>query len=122
MVMDSPVKKAKKGKYVCHLVFKRGLHNGKTCLLLVILFRSENAKKKKADVHSFLSDEHTIKLMKTPTDALTGEFKQQHPMGPVVWEQIRKEADAFYCENNLVAANIQENAQNSLPITNETFG
>ncbi len=30
--------KGKKGKYMCRLVFKRGLHNGKTCLLLVILF------------------------------------------------------------------------------------
>jgi hypothetical protein len=82
--------KGKKGKYMCRLVFKRGLHNGKTCLLLVILFRSENVEKKiKVDVRSFPSDKHTIKLMKTPIDALTGEFKQKHPMGPVVWEQTR---------------------------------
>jgi hypothetical protein len=59
--------KGKKGKYMCCLVFKRGLHNGKTFLLLIILFRSENVEKKiKADVHSFPLDEHTIKLMKTP--------------------------------------------------------
>ena len=65
--------KGKKGKYMCRLVFKRGLHNGKTCLLLIILFRSEQVEKKiKADLCSFPLDEHTIKLMKTPIDALTG--------------------------------------------------
>jgi hypothetical protein len=67
-------------------------------------------------------DKHTIKLMKTPIDALTGEFKQKHPMGPVVWELTRKEADAYYCENNLIATNIQDHATNSSPITNETSG
>ncbi len=60
--------------------------------------------------------------MKTPIDALTGEFIQKHPMGPVVWEQTRKEADAYYCENNLIATNIQEHATNSSPITNKTSG
>jgi hypothetical protein len=60
--------------------------------------------------------------MKTPIDALTGEFKQKHPMGSVVWEQTRKEADAYYCENNLIANNIQEHATNLSPITNETSG
>jgi hypothetical protein len=34
------------------------------------------------------------------------EFKQKHPMGPLVWEQMRKEADAYYYENNLIATNI----------------
>ncbi len=33
-------KKGKKGKYMCRLVFKRGLHNGKTCLLLIILWEN----------------------------------------------------------------------------------
>ena len=67
-------------------------------------------------------DEHTTKSMKTPTNALIGEFKQQHPMGPVIWEQTRQEADAYYCENNLIATNIQEHAQNSSPITSEASG
>jgi hypothetical protein len=53
---------------------------------------------------------------------LTGEFKQKHPMGLVVWEQARKEADAYYCENNLIATNIHEHATNSSPITNEMSG
>ena len=129
MVMDSPVKRQQRKIYVsvsvymCWLVFKRGSHNGKTCPLLVILYRSENVeKKRKADVQSFSMDEHTIKLMKTPTNALIGEFKQQHPMGPVIWEQTRQEADAYYCENNLIATNIQEHAQNSSPITSEASG
>ncbi len=114
--------KGKKGKYMCRLVFKRGLHNGKTCLLLVILFRSEKVEKQiKADVRSYPLDEHVIKLTKTPIDALTGEFKQKHPMGPVVWEQTRKEPDAYYCENNLIATKIQDHATNSSPITNETY-
>ena len=60
--------------------------------------------------------------MKTPTNALIGEFKQQHTMGPVIWEQTRQEADAFYCENNLIATNIQERAQNSSPITSDASG
>jgi len=55
--------------------------------------------------------------MKTPIDALTGEFKQKHPMGPVVWKKTRKEPDAYYCENNLIATNIQDHATNSSPIT-----
>jgi len=67
-------------------------------------------------------DEHTIKLMKTPTNALIGEFKQQHPMGPVIWEQTRQETDTYYCENNLTATNIQEHAQNPSPITSEASG
>ena len=79
-------------------------------------------KRKKAGVHSFPLDEHTIELMNTPTDALTGEFKQQHSMGPVIWEQTRQEADAYYCENNLVATKIQEHATNSSAITNKTSG
>jgi len=70
----------------------------------------------------FSMDEHTIKLMKTPTNALVGELKQQHPMGPVIWEQTRQETDAYYCENNLIATNIQEHAQNSSPITSEVSG
>jgi len=43
-------------------------------------------------------------------------------MGPVIWEQTRQEADAYYCENNLIATNIQERAQNSSPITSEAPG
>jgi hypothetical protein len=113
-------KKGKKGKYMCRLVFKRGLHNGKTYPLLVILYESENVEKKRiSDIQSFSIGEHTIKLMKTPTNALIGEFEQQHPMGPVIWEQTRQEADAYYCENNLIATNIQEHAQNLSPITSE---
>jgi hypothetical protein len=50
------------------------------------------------------------------------EFKQKHPMGSVVWKQTRKEADAYYCENNLIATSIQDHATNSSPITNETSG
>ncbi len=63
-----------------------------------------------------------IKLTKTPIDALTGEFKQKHLMGPVVWEQTRKEPDAYYCENNLISTNIKDHATNSSPMTNETSG
>ncbi len=74
--------KGNKGKYMSRLVFKRGLHNEKTCFLLVILFRSEKVEKKiKADVRSFPLDKHTVKLMKTPIDALTGEFKQKTSNG-----------------------------------------
>ena len=61
----------------------------------------------------FSMDEHTIKLMKTPTNALVGELKQQHPMGPVIWEQTRQEADACYCKNSLIATNILDHATNS---------
>jgi len=96
MAMDSPAKKCNKEKYMCQLVFERGLHSGKTCPLLVILYKSENVeKKRKADVQIFSMDEHTIQLIKTPTNALIGEFKQQHPIGPVIWEQTRQEVDAY---------------------------
>jgi hypothetical protein len=39
--------KGKRGKYMCHLVFKQGLHTLDTCPLLIILFRSENIVKNK---------------------------------------------------------------------------
>ncbi len=43
--------KGKKGKYMCRLVFKQGLHTWNTCPLLIILFRLENiAKKQHAEV------------------------------------------------------------------------
>ncbi len=43
--------KGKKGKYMCHLVFKQGLYTWNTCPLLIILFRLVNiAKKQHADV------------------------------------------------------------------------
>jgi hypothetical protein len=38
--------KGKKGKYMCCLVLKRGLHTRNSCPLLIILFRSENIAKK----------------------------------------------------------------------------
>jgi hypothetical protein len=43
--------KGEKGKYMCCLVFKQGLHTLETCPLLIVLFRLENiAKKQHADV------------------------------------------------------------------------
>ncbi len=49
--------KGKKGKYMCCLVFKQGLHTWNTCPLLIILFRSENiAKKQCADVQAYPVD------------------------------------------------------------------
>jgi hypothetical protein len=39
-------KKGKKGKYMCYLVFKQGLHKEKTCAILIILFKSENVTNK----------------------------------------------------------------------------
>ncbi len=37
--------KGKKGKYMCHLVLKQGLHKEKTCAILIILFKLENVAK-----------------------------------------------------------------------------
>jgi hypothetical protein len=37
--------KGKRGKYMCRLVFKRGVHTLDTCPLLIILFRLENIVK-----------------------------------------------------------------------------
>ncbi len=80
--------KGKKGTYMCHLVFKRGLHTWNTCPLLIILLRLENiAKKQHADVRAYPVDEHTIAMLNAPNNALIGEFIHQHPMGPIVWEQ-----------------------------------
>ncbi len=43
--------KGNKGKYMCHLVFKQGLHKLNTCPHLIILFKLENiAKKPRVDV------------------------------------------------------------------------
>jgi hypothetical protein len=67
-------------------------------------------------------DEHTSEFMNIPTDALTGAFKRQHPMGPYVCKQTRQDTDAYYCENNLIATNIQDHASNSLAITSATSG
>jgi hypothetical protein len=75
---------------MCCLVFKQGLHIWNTCPLLVILFRLENiAKKQHADVQAYPVDEDTIfAMLKVPNNVLIGEFVHQHPMGPIVWEQI----------------------------------
>ncbi len=55
--------KGKKGKYMCRLVFKQGLHTWNTCPLLIVLFRLENiAKKQHADVRAYPMDEHTIAM------------------------------------------------------------
>ena len=37
--------KGKRGKYMCRLVFKQGLHTSETCPLLIVLFRLENIAK-----------------------------------------------------------------------------
>ena len=85
-----------KGKHMCRLVFKRGLHTMKTCPLIIKLFRSENVEKKqRADVQGRPLDKDTFEMMNTPNDALSGKLKQQHPTGPIVWEQIRHEQDAY---------------------------
>ncbi len=68
-------------------MFKQGLHTWNTCPLLIILFRSENIKKKlHADVRAYPMDEHTIVMLDAPNNALIGEFIHQHHMGPIVWE------------------------------------
>ncbi len=89
MVMDSAVRRWKKGKYMCCLEFKQGLHTWNTCPLLIILFRLENiAKKQHADEQAYPVDEDTIAILNAPNDALIGKFIHQHPIGPIVWEQI----------------------------------
>ncbi len=50
-------------------------------------------------------------MLNTPNDALAGALKQQHPLGPIVWEQTRNEQDAYYCENNIVTTNIVTHPQ-----------
>jgi hypothetical protein len=77
--------KGKKGKFMCQLVFARGLHTWNTCPLLIILFRSENiAKKQHADIQAYPVVEDTIAMLNAPNNALIGEFIHQHPMEPIV--------------------------------------
>jgi hypothetical protein len=45
------------------------------------------AKKQDADVRAYPIDEDTIAMLNALNHALIGEFIQQHPMGPIVWEQ-----------------------------------
>ena len=61
-------------------------------------------------------------MLNAPNDALAGALKQQHPMGPIVWEQTRNEQEAYYCENNIITTNIVGCASNSSPITSTTSG
>jgi hypothetical protein len=66
--------KGKKGKFMCCLVFKQGLHTWNIFPLLVILVRSEkNEKKQYADVRAYLVDEDTIAMLNAPNNALIGE-------------------------------------------------
>ncbi len=59
--------KGKRGKYMCCLVFKWGLHTWNTCPLLIILFRLKNiAKKQHADFRAFPMDEYTISMLNAP--------------------------------------------------------
>ncbi len=52
-----------------------------------------------------------------PNNALIGEFIHQHPMGPIVWQQMQYEQNTYYCKNNMNTTNIVGCANNSLPIT-----
>jgi hypothetical protein len=77
---------------MCRLVFKQGLHKEKTGAILIILFKSENvAKKQRADVQAIHLDKDTVAMLNAPNDALAGALNQQHPMGPIVWEQTQNE-------------------------------
>jgi hypothetical protein len=114
----------KKGKDMCCLDFKQGLHKRKTCAVLIILFKSENiAKKQCADIQAIPLDKDTVTMLNAPNDALAGAPKQQqHPMGLIVWEQMQHEQDAYYSENNILTTNIVGCASNSSPITSTTLG
>jgi hypothetical protein len=48
--------------------------------------------------------------------------KQQHPMGPIVWEQTWHDQDAYYCEANIITTNIVGCASNSSPLMSTTLG
>jgi hypothetical protein len=61
-------------------------------------------------------------MLNAPNDALVSALKQQHPMGPIVWEQKRNEQEAYYCENNIITTNIVGCASNSSLITSTTLG
>ncbi len=67
-------------------------------------------------------DKDTMEMLNAPNDALAGPLKQQHPMGPIVWEQTQNEQDVYYCENNIISTNIVGCASNSSPITSTTSG
>ncbi len=108
---------------MCCLVFKQGLHKEKTCAILIILFKSENvAKKQRADVQAIPLDKDTVAMLNAPNDALVDALKQQHLMGPIVWEQTQNEKEAFYCENNIITTNMVGCASNSSLITSTTSG
>jgi hypothetical protein len=61
-------------------------------------------------------------MLNAQNDASAGAFKQQHPIGPIVWEQTQHEQDAYYCENIIITTNIVGCASNSSPITSTTSG
>ena len=116
-------KHGKKGKYMCCLIFKRGLHKQKTCPLMIILFKSENIEKKQhADVQGRPLDKDTLAMLNASNDALSGALKRQHPIGPIVWELTRDKQDVYYCENNIITTNLVGCAKNSSPITSTTSG
>jgi hypothetical protein len=76
------------------LVFRQGLHKEKICAILIILFKSENVTKKQhADVQVIPLDKDTMAMLNAPNDALASALKQQHPMGPIVWEQTWNEQE-----------------------------
>jgi hypothetical protein len=54
---------------------------------MIILFKSKNVEKKQhADVQGRPLDKDTLAMLNKPNDALSGALKQQHPIGPIVWE------------------------------------
>ncbi len=86
------MQEGKKGKYMCRLVFKQGLHKEKTCAILIILFKLENVTKNQhADVQTIPFDKDTVAMLNAPNDALASALKQQHPIGHIVREQTRNE-------------------------------
>jgi hypothetical protein len=90
---------------------------------MIILFKSENVEKKqRADVQGRPLDKDTLAMLNAPNDTLSGALKQQHLIGPIVWEPTQDKQDVYYCENNIITTNLVGCANNSSPITSTTSG
>ena len=96
--------KPPKGLFMCHLCMGRGIHEGRTCPLLIALHaRPDHKTHRRADIVGMPLDAATIALLDRPYEPMTGELIRPHTIGPVAWEMHRPATDTMLVESNLLS-------------------
>ncbi len=104
MDMGLLVKKLPKGRYQCRVSMPRGVHEGRTNPIPIIMNAEKNCKrdKKRPTFAVFEVDEEIKIKLSTSKQLGQGQLCHDHFKGPIVWEQQRFEHDTYFVEQNLL--------------------